>query len=133
MIFTNIVISTNPTSDNKTIKYSIFCIFIIPLILWSWKKSQSTKIDRQARQVLNFQITMILGWIVVLIALMVVPIVLAFMGATEGEPVFMLFVMCSTMPLLLMGIFCTYQGIVNAIRALANKPISYALSLPIVK
>ena len=39
---------------------SIFVILIIPLLLWSWKKNQSYKIDQQGRQVLNFQITMTL-------------------------------------------------------------------------
>lgn len=39
---------------------SIFVILIIPLLLWSWKKNQSYKIDKQGRQVLNFQITMTL-------------------------------------------------------------------------
>jgi hypothetical protein len=31
------------------------------------------------------------------------------------------------------GIFCTYQGVVNAMRVLAEKPIHYALSIPFVK
>jgi hypothetical protein len=35
--------------------------------------------------------------------------------------------------LILIGIFCTYQGIVNAIRALSDRPIHYALSIPFVK
>src|SRR5512141_1289476 len=35
---------------------SIFCILLIPLALWSWKKNQSYKIDQQGRLVLNFQI-----------------------------------------------------------------------------
>ena len=39
---------------------SIFVILIVPLLLWSWKKNQSYKIDKQGRQVLNFQITMTL-------------------------------------------------------------------------
>ncbi|MCJ7703843.1 MAG: helix-turn-helix domain-containing protein, partial [Anaerolineales bacterium] len=39
---------------------SIFCIPVIPLLLWSWKKTRSFKIDKQGRQVLNFQITMTL-------------------------------------------------------------------------
>src|SRR5512139_4090384 len=39
---------------------SIFCALIVPLFLWSWKKNQSVKIDQQGRQVLNFQITMLL-------------------------------------------------------------------------
>src|SRR5512137_395275 len=37
---------------------SIFSIPVVPLLLWSWKKNKSCKIDHQGRQVLNFQITM---------------------------------------------------------------------------
>src|SRR5512146_1950704 len=40
---------------------SIFSIPIFPLLLWSWKKNQSYKIDQQGRLVLNFQITMTLS------------------------------------------------------------------------
>jgi transcriptional regulator with XRE-family HTH domain len=39
---------------------SIFCILIVPLLVWSWKKNRSPRIDNQGRQVLNFQITMTL-------------------------------------------------------------------------
>ncbi|MEW5867914.1 MAG: helix-turn-helix domain-containing protein [Chloroflexota bacterium] len=117
---------------------SMFCIVIIPLLLWSWKKKESVKIDKQGRQVLNFQITMTLVLFAVLFVLMIVPVALAFMGeaginTVEGGPTFMLLVMCSTMPLLLIGIFCMYQGVVNAMRALSDKPVHYALSIPIVK
>src|SRR5512136_1793079 len=34
---------------------SILCTLIVPLLLWSWKKNQSYKIDQQGRHVLNFQ------------------------------------------------------------------------------
>jgi hypothetical protein len=37
------------------------------------------------------------------------------------------------MPLILIGIFCTYQGVLNATRALADKPVRYPLSIPFVK
>ena len=36
---------------------SMLCIPIIALLLWSWKKDQSLKIDQHGRQALNFQIT----------------------------------------------------------------------------
>jgi uncharacterized Tic20 family protein/DNA-binding Xre family transcriptional regulator len=117
---------------------SMFCIFIIPLLLWSWKKNQSYKIDKQGRQVLNFQITMTLTFFAALFILMLIPVVLAFLGETgvntvEGSPIFMLLVMCAPMPLILIAIFCIYQGVVNAMRALSDKPVRYPLSIPIVK
>src|SRR5512147_2105915 len=54
----------NTTNENLwlTILHlsSSLCMLIVPLLLWSWKKNQSSKIDNQGRQVLNFQITMTL-------------------------------------------------------------------------
>jgi uncharacterized Tic20 family protein/DNA-binding Xre family transcriptional regulator len=117
---------------------SMFCIVIVPLLLWSWKKNQSYKIETQGRQVLNFQITMTLTLIAALFLLMLMPVALIFMGeagvnTVEGSPIFMLLVMCTPMPLILVGIFCTYQGVVNAMRALTDRPIRYALSITFVK
>jgi hypothetical protein len=54
-------------------------------------------------------------------------------NTVEGSPIFMLLVLCTPMPLILIGIFCTYQGVVNAMRALSDRPIRYALSIPFVK
>jgi uncharacterized Tic20 family protein len=112
---------------------SMFSIVIIPLLLWSWKKNQSYKIDRQGRQVLNFQITMTLTLFAALLLLVILPIVLTFteeagLGVTET-----VLVVCLPLPLVLIGIFCTYQGVVNATRALSDKPIHYALSIPFVR
>jgi uncharacterized Tic20 family protein len=117
---------------------SIFVIIIIPLLLWSWKKNQSYKIDQQGRQVLNFQITMTLSLFTAAFLLMVFPAGLILAGeqavnSMGGTPVFILVTICLPLPLILIGIFCTYQGVVNAMRALSDKPIRYALSIPFVK
>jgi len=117
---------------------SIFCLFIVPLLLWSWKKTQSIKIDKQGRQVLNFQITMTLALFAAAFLLMAFPAGLVVAGeqtvsVMESTPVFILATICLPLPLILIGIFCTYQGVVNAMRALADKPIRYALSIPFVK
>jgi uncharacterized Tic20 family protein len=117
---------------------SMFCILIVPLLLWSWKKNQSYKIDQHGRQVLNFQITMTLSLFAAAFLLMIMPVLLALMGTeggdvVKGSPIFMLLVMCAPMPLILIGIFCAYQGVVNAVRALSERPIHYSLSIPFVK
>jgi uncharacterized Tic20 family protein len=117
---------------------SILCIIIIPLLTWSWKKNRSYRIDQQGRQVLNFQITMTLLLFASAFLLMFAPIALIFMGeqtvnAMESSPIFLLAILCLPMPLILIGIFCTYQGVVNAVRALSDRPIHYALSIPFVK
>ena len=117
---------------------SIFCLFIVPLLLWSWKKNQSIKIDKQGRQVLNFQITMTLALFAAAFLLMAFPAGLVVAGeqtvsVMESTPIFVLATICLPLPLILIGIFCTYQGVVNAMRALSDKPIRYALSIPFVK
>src|SRR5512147_2051235 len=117
---------------------SIFCIPAVPLLLWSWKKNQSFKIDQHGRQVLNFQITMTLSLFAAAFLLMLFPTALILMGeetvnAIEGSPIFILSTLCLPLPLIFIGIFCTYQGVVNAMRALSDKPIRYALSIPFIK
>jgi uncharacterized Tic20 family protein len=117
---------------------SMFCILIVPLLLWSWKKNQSYKIDQHGRQVLNFQITMTLLLVAAIFAVMLVPATLMVAQRTgdtafEGAPIILLLILCVPMPLIFIGIFCVYQGAVNAMRAQADKPIHYALSIPFVK
>ena len=117
---------------------SMFCILIVPLLLWSWKKNQSYRIDQHGRQVLNFQITMTLSLFATVLLLMLFPAALILAGeetvhAMESSPVFILATVCLPLPLIFIGFFCTYQGVVNAMRALSDKPIRYALSIPFVK
>ena len=117
---------------------SVFCIFIVPLLLWSWKKNQSYKIDQQGRLVLNFQITMTLALFAAAFLLMAFPAGLIVIGeqavsAMERTPAFILATICLPLPLILIGLFCTYEGVVNAMRALSDKPIRYALSIPFMK
>lgn len=116
---------------------SVLCILIVPLLLWSWKKNQSYKIDQQGRQVLNFQITMTLCLFAAAFLLMIFPAAFLLAGKTtvqtgEGFPI-ILATLCAPLPLIFIGIFCMYQGAVNAMRALSDKPIHYALSIPFVK
>ena len=117
---------------------SIICILIIPLLIWSWKKTQSYKIDKQGRQVLNFQITMILILFAGGCLLMLAPAMIAILGesgiaAVQSRPLFLWLNVCIPLPLVLIGIFCTFEGLVNAMRALADKPVYYPLSIPFVK
>jgi len=115
---------------------SIFVILIIPLLLWSWKKNQSYKIDQQGRQVLNFQITMTLmlfaSMCFLLIGLPAILILTMEMGDAFVILASML-ALFSIAPFIVIGIFCTYQGAVNAMRALSDKPVHYSLSIPFVK
>lgn len=117
---------------------SILPLLIVPLLLWSWKKNQSSKIDQQGRLVLNFQITMLLLLFAGGFLLAFLPAVLPMIGKTMDQAgwnmgLFELVIICATMPMSLIGLFCAYSGIANAIRSLADKPIRYPLSIPFIK
>jgi uncharacterized Tic20 family protein/DNA-binding XRE family transcriptional regulator len=115
---------------------SVVCILIVPLLLWSWKKNQSYKIDQHGRHVLNFQITMTLSLFAALFFMLVGLPALVLLNMDMGEGFVILastLAVFSILPFIFIGIFCTYQGVVNAMRALADKPIRYALSIPFVK
>ncbi len=117
---------------------SVLCILIVPLLLWSWKKNSSCKIDQQGRQALNFQITMTLLLVAGALLLVLYPAVLILAGepavhAMEVSPLFILATICLPAPLVLIGILCAWQGVANAIRSLAEKPVRYVLSIPFVR
>jgi len=114
---------------------SIFCVLVIPLLLWSWKKNQSYKIDQQGRQVLNFQITMTLSLFAALFFMVVIlpTLVLSNLDMDGFVILASTLAILSILPFIFIGIFCTYQGVVNTIRALSDRPIRYALSIPFVK
>ncbi|HKJ27913.1 MAG TPA: helix-turn-helix domain-containing protein [Anaerolineales bacterium] len=116
---------------------SAFLFFLAPLIIWSWKKGQSLKIEKHGQAVLNFQITMILALIANVLLLMFLPMLLVIvpewgadpqMGAGIGVLVF-----CATVPLILIGVFCTYQAVINTVRSLGDKPPKYRLAIPFIR
>lgn len=132
----------NPASENLwlTILHlsSAIVMLIVPLVLWSLKKDQSSRINAQGRQVLNFQITMTLLLFAAAFLLVALPVGMVILDQTylrnlEGSPAFLLLSVCAPLPLILIGIFCLYEGVVNAIRALSERPIHYPLSIPFVK
>jgi uncharacterized Tic20 family protein len=115
---------------------SIFCILIVPLLLWSWKKNQSYKIDQHGRLALNFQITMTLCLFAAMFFMLVGLPALILLNMDMGEGFVILastLAVFSILPFISIGIFCTYQGVVNAMRALSDKPVRYPLSIPFVK
>ena len=84
---------------------------------------------------LNFQITMIFVLFAFMLVLLIVPAFLLMApGLDRGSGVLWnIFTLLPPLPVLFLGIFTTYQGVVNAFRALAEKPVRYALSIPFVK
>jgi len=114
---------------------SVVCIVFIPLLLWSWKKDQSYKIDQQGREVLNFQITITLVLFTFVLALMIAPAVFLMVQNLDGEAGILgdIFTLLPPLPILFIGIFTSYQAVMNTVRALSEKPIRYPLSIPFVK
>ena len=129
----------NTTNENLWLALlhisSIISIVFIPLLLWSWKKDQSYKIDRQGREVLNFQITIMLVLFAFVLVLIVIPSILMMSGGMDGEAGLLgdIFTLLPPIPILLLAIFTTYQAVTNTVRSLSDKPIHYPLSLPLVK
>ncbi|MGB2964946.1 MAG: helix-turn-helix domain-containing protein [Anaerolineales bacterium] len=114
---------------------SMFCIVLIPLLIWSWMKTRSYQIDKHGRQVMNFQITVTLALFAGGFCLMVgLPAALILLEQGTGNVTLMSgLALFSTLPMILIGFFITYQGIMNTIRVLTDKPTSYPLSIKFIK
>lgn len=114
---------------------SAVCFVFIPLLLWSWKKEQSYKIDRQGRDVLNFQITIMLILFGFGLLFILVPSILLMAQNMDREAGLLgdLFTLLPPVPILLLAVFTTYQAVVNTVRSLSDRPIRYPLSIPLVK
>ena len=116
----------------------ILPLLVVPLLLWSWKKKQSSEIEQQGRKVLNFQITMMLllllgGFLVSLLTATLPAIGKSMDDAGINMALFELIIICIPSPMALIGLFCLYAGISNAIRSLIEKPVHYPLSIPFIK
>ena len=114
---------------------SMFCIVLIPLLIWSWMKSRSYQIDKHGRQVLNFQITVTFALFAGGFCLTVgLPAMLILLEQGTGNVAIMsTLALLSVLPMILIGIFITIQGIKNTIRVLADQPTHYPLSIKFVK
>ena len=108
----------------------------IPLLVWSWKKKHSYKINQHGRQVLNFQITITLMLFAALFFLLILLGGVVFLEETRqgaSDLFYTGLAVLGMLPFLSIGLFSVYQGVVNASRALSDKPIHYRFSIPIVK
>ena len=114
---------------------SMFCIVLVPLLIWSWLKTRSYQVDKHGRQVMNFQITITLALFTGALCLIVgLPAALIFMEQGGGNVALMsTLALISVLPMILIGFFITYQGAVNTLRVLSDKPTRYPLSIKFVK
>ena len=114
---------------------SIFCIVIIPLLIWTWLKNRSYQVDQHGRQVLNFQITITMALILFTTCLLVIlPLGIFALDRGLGNVTLMSGIaLASLIPLLSIGIFTTFQGVSNTIRFLNDQPTRYPLSIKFVR
>jgi len=89
--------------------------------------------------VLNFQITILLLLFAIMLFLVLalfIPLVMAGPGASSadgGRSVFMVLNLVVLVMNALLGLFCWVEGVLNALRANADKPVHYPLSIPFLK
>jgi len=114
---------------------SIFCIVLIPLLIWSWMKNRSYQIDKNGRQVMNFQITITLALLTNVLCLAVgLPAALILMEQGMGNVTLMSgLALASVFPLILIGFFVFYQGVANTLRFLNDQETRYSLSIKFLK
>lgn len=113
----------------------ILCLVIVPLLIWSGKKNQSRKVDRHGLAVLNFQATIVLMLFSSLIFVLILAGVVVVIDETGGttDLVYTAIAGLGFLPLIIIGIFSTLQGVVNAVRTLSDEPVNYRPSIPFVK
>ena len=114
---------------------SMFCIVLIPLVIWTWLKTRSFQIDKHGRQVLNFQISITLALFASVFCLVVaLPTGLILLEQGIGNQILMsILALVSVFPLILIGFFIFYQGIANTIRYLNDEETRYPLSIKFIK
>lgn len=114
---------------------SMFCIVLVPLLIWSCLKTRSYQVDKHGRQVMNFQITITLALFTGVLCLIVgLPAAPIFMEQGGGNVALRsTLALISVLPMILVGFFITYQGAVNTLRVLSDKPTRYPLSIKFVK
>ena len=114
---------------------SAISFVFIPLVLWSWKKDQSYKIDQQGRHVLNFQITIMLILFSLALMFLIAPSIWMMVQGTDGDAGLLgdIFTLLPPLPIIFLALFTTYQAVANTVRSLSGKPIRYPLSITFVR
>ncbi len=85
---------------------------IIPLIIWSMKKDENPEIDRHGKDVINFQISMMI-----------------YLFASA----FLVFFVVGIFLLLLLGFYITFITILNSTRVVTEKDYKYYLTIRFIK
>ncbi len=91
---------------------NFFCSAIIPLVIWLWKKENDPDIDTQGKDVINFQLSMIIYFIASSV---------------------LIFVWIGLIFLLVLGWYLTIITIVNTIKVVNGNDYNYPLSIKFLK
>lgn len=91
---------------------NFFCIVVIPLVLWAWKKDENPEIDRHGKDVINFQISMVIYLFSASI------LVFALIGIAL---------------LLIIGWYIAIITIINTFKVVAGKSYKYPLTIQFIK
>ena len=91
---------------------NFFCIVVIPLIIWAWKKEEDPEIDKQGKDVINFQISMVI-----------------YLFAASV----LVFVLIGFVLLLIIGWYITIITIINTIKVVSDKEYKYPLTIEFIK
>jgi len=91
---------------------NFFCIVVIPLIIWAWKKDEDPEINRQGKDVINFQLSMM---------------IYLFASAI------LVFILVGIVFLLLLGMYITIITIINTAKVVTDKDYKYPLSIHFLK
>lgn len=83
---------------------------------------------------LNFQITITLV-LFTFVPVMIDPAIWMMVQHLDGQAGLLgdIFTLLPPLPILFIGIFTSYQAVMNAVRALTDKPVRYPLSIPFVR
>jgi len=91
---------------------NFFCIVVLPLVIWAWKKDEDPEIDRQGKDVINFQLSMVLYLFVSSI---------------------LVFVLIGIVFLLALGGYITIITIVNTMKVITDNDYKYPLTIKFIK
>ena len=119
--FTSEILSQNSNEKNKMDVYStlallhlsgLFILILPPIFIWIWKKEELKEYEQHFKDVMNFQLSILLYILVaLLLGLVVIGIVL----------------------LPLIGIYSTVIIIVNALKVMSDKPYQYYGNIRFIK
>lgn len=130
----NVHASSAAPSDSSlaviSVVVSMFLPIIFPLIMWLTQKNQNKHVENTAKEVLNFQITYIVGLIIIMIALGV----LAFVGGMMSYGVGAFFgVMLMGVANFVMGVTYLVLMIIAAVKASKNESYRFPFTVRLIR